>query len=180
MQRHRWAEFLPFSIPERTPYSDEAYAVLGRALTYLCEFENQCTSLSGFIGEGKNRGQVPDDELRRELLDFVEKNDLKEYLDQITHDLEDENDLKKTFEKARNSRDRLLRDLSLDKKEELDNRDERKQFIEQIGDAVRDIAVADAIINSVSLLLTKETEFFPRREYLNEYPDKIVKWVVNA
>lgn len=179
MQRHRWTEFLPFSIPERTPYSDEAYAVLGRALTYVCEFENQCTSLSGFIGKGKNREQVPDDELREELVEFVENNGLKEHMELITEDLDDENDLKKTFEKARNSKNRLIRDISLDKKEQLDNMDGRKQFIDQVGDAVRDIAIADAIINSVSLLLTKETEFFPRREYLNEYPDKIVKWVVN-
>lgn len=170
---------MPFSIPERTPYSDEAYAVLGRALTYVCEFENQCTSLSEFIGTGKNREQVPDDGLRKELLEFVENNGLADHLSRIAGDLEDEKNLKKTFEKARNSKNRLLRDIPLDKKEGLDSRDGRKQFIDQVGDAVRDIAVADAIINSVSLLLTKETEFFPRREYLNEYPDKIVKWVVN-
>lgn len=179
MQRHSWTEFLPFSIPQRTPYSDEAYAVLGRALTYICEFENECITLSGFIGSGKEREQVPDNELRQELLDFVEQNGLKDHLDRITEDLEDSKDLKNTFEKARKSKNKIIREIPIDKKQDLHDMNSRKEFIDVVGESVRDVAVADAIINSVSLLFTKETEFFPRREYLNEYPDKIVKWVVN-
>lgn len=178
MKRHRWAEFLPYSIPGRTSYSDEAYAVLGRAITYIREFENQCITLSGFIGKGKDREQVPNEDLREEFMNFVENNDLKGHLDRITEDLEDGKDLKKTFEKARGSKEKIVKELPVGKKDELNDRESRKQFIDEVGEAVRDVAVADAIINSVSLLLTKETEFFPRREYLNEYPDKIVKWVV--
>ena len=41
---------LPLEIPERTQFSDEAYGVLGRALSFATEFEGNCRALSLLIG----------------------------------------------------------------------------------------------------------------------------------
>jgi|GEM_PF-4520936 len=179
MRRHKWAEFLPFSIPKRTPYSDGAYAVLGRAITYIGEFESQCAALSDFIGIDNDKNRSLNERFREKFLKFVHDNDLGDHLEQMTEDLEDGRDLKKTFKKAQDSKRRIIKEIPVDKKQDLDKRESRKQFIDEVEESVRDIATADAIINSISILLTKETAFFPKKEYINEYPEKIVKWVVN-
>jgi len=165
----------PFELPERTQFSDEGYAVLGRASAFATEFEGSSRALAAILHLKNNRGILDSEKSTSEFFKFLRKNKLYTYIKQIEKDLGLANDAHEVIQRARLARNTLTHEGGLGHDHLMEVESRHSDFVQEVEKLVRDIAEGQLIILVLSQLATREP--IPTLDYLNSYVDSVVHWV---
>ncbi len=180
--------------PDRTEYVDEAYAVVGRALTYAAMFERDSKNLVALFEAKKNYHLDSDETVdlitkalskslgaaHHEIIDLIEAA-LDGIIDRFgaTHDgIIDQlgiPDPRLTLTHGRKARNWLAHVATVGLQSRIDHFDDRAALIREIKDAVEKIARAQVIVLTLTSVLTHED--VPRASFLDAFPVTVSQWV---
>lgn len=166
---------LPLEIPERTQFSDEAYGVLGRALSFATEFEGNCRALSLLIGLSHQPDIMRDRASIGEFCQFMRRRTLSVHLKAVAKAFGIPEDIECILDRARCSRNYIAHEAGIGASRNFENRKDQKQSIREVGDNIKKIAEANAWIVALSQAVTNEP--LPTLSFLKEYPSQVAEWV---
>jgi len=158
-------------LPERSEEKDKYYAVLGRALAYATEFEQNCRKLAHLF-DIENTEQdfgyevwllMENGPLFNKINDLVEKHDLTEL---------DSNEI----HKARKARNLIAHEIAIDHIRMMNTPEGRRVFETYILLAVHEIATGNQIVLDVTRMLGEGT-----REHGSDivaYDSAIADWIL--
>jgi len=167
---------------ERTEFSDEGYAALGRALTYATAFEANCRSLSS-LGHLKTR--LPEilqtypqgTDVLPMIVGEIWKKQLHHHIDKILkhHEWTEHSDVVGLLTRAREARNEIAHEVALGLPIDIETDAEQSSFLDRISILVEEIANGNLIVEITMLLETREE--IPTPSFLAQYPKSIVLWV---
>ncbi len=178
-----------FNTAERTEYSDELYAVVGRALTFATHYDNKCKALANAMDIRENRDLMENPEKFQSMLRKWSRRQLKGGIDRINSKLLGglqngdmsgdiieafENTIVKFLNEGREARNFIAHELSLGLSEQTESEEFRQKLVETTKAQVGKVAKADFYI---SVLIEKDiikTVVSPSEE---DYVERVVKWV---
>jgi acetylornithine deacetylase/succinyl-diaminopimelate desuccinylase-like protein len=149
--------------PERTEFADEAYGVLGRALTYGAKFERDSKALSELTGIKSGRMETKEDselfgrELTRHFKIALKSHhtNIQKALDSPTVGLLLPN-FGNTLDRARQARNWIAHEATLGLESRLESDAERAQLIRDVRARVEDIVRAHLPVLVAMAVLTHE------------------------
>ena len=188
-------ELVDFS-PERTEYADEAYAVVGRALTYAAIFERDSKNLAALIEIKKRGAKLKFDEAGELVATWTRLRPLGAAHGEIIDLLKAAIDLisdrlgaahngiidglgipepRLTLSDGREARNCLAHTATVGLQSRIDHFDNRAAFIREIKDAVEKIAGAHVVVLTLTCALTNED--VPTTSFLDAFPVTVSQWV---
>ena len=135
-------------MPQRTDESDAVYAVLGRALAYATEFENNCRALAHLFDVVKSESEfsyevyklVKSGTLNEKIKLLIDKHGLPKWVEEKIHD-------------ARKARNFIAHEASADHKRMMSSSQLMKSFEATIMQIASDIADGNQIVFDVTRML---------------------------
>jgi len=159
---------------ERTEWSDSHYAVLGRALVIAARFEKNVKTLSALMKARYQFSFHSSDEEINNFFDEISRTSLASHINTLGLN---QTAYATIFKHAREARNAIAHELALGMDRNLDTLG--KEFLDQLlSDVIRwtaEIAKGDAIICTLISLANKDS--LPNRDFIEKYPDRVVKWV---
>ena len=166
---------------ERTEFSDDSYAMIGRALTYAQKFEGDCLGLNTLwtLKPKVKAGELSldDDEAMAAFVMKVRREALACHLQQLVEYTE-ETSFRGAFDKARDSRNHIAHELCLGIQYEIETDRGRERLVKELEEAIRNISEAHLIV--LILMAGEHQEPLPTRHYLASYADRVVEWACST
>lgn len=162
---------------ERTGFSDDTYAVIGRALSYTQKFEDDCRKLRLLLEAkaGKLDSNLFEDEASfGKFVNALDRKVLHKQISEIVGHLHLPDDVDKALQLARNSRNEIAHEICVGIQFDMETDAGRNRLVDQISVAIRRIAEAHLLVLAVVCLLTDED--LPHKDYLHAYCDRVVEW----
>lgn len=181
-----------FDIFERTEYSDELYAVVGRALTVATHYDNNCKALANTLDIRENADLLDDKDKFQALLKKLSKRQLKPGIDKFTSTIttalrggEIEEDIVDAFkntififlDEGRQARNFIAHELSLGLSEQTESEEFRQNIIEATKEQVSKVAKADYYIAVFIENHINKNHVNPSEE---DYVRRIANWVCDT
>jgi hypothetical protein len=170
--------FLEFP-QKRTEFSDQTYAILGRALSYATLFEAVCRCLSSLqhirVRVAELSDQKIDDPFALATQEIWDQR-LRKHLKKILEYHEFPSDVAGVLKKAKTARNQIAHEVCLGIQKRIESDDGRDEIVSTISDLVVAIASGMIIVEITSLLETNEP--CPSVDFLSDYPSRIVSWIV--
>jgi len=160
----------------RTEFSDECYAALGRALFVAQHFEVNCKSLVTLLDIGSKVIPHDDPEFTRVITELWNRS-LGSNLG-VMRLCGISADAYAVLTKAKEARNRIAHEVTLGIEGKIEQDLGRNEILNELATAVRDIAEGDKIVGLLIQSVTHEPG--PSSSYLHDYADKVVKWVCGA
>lgn len=164
---------------ERTAFSDECYAVVGRALAFAQRFEGDCRALAGLIKvKTVHQFSLDSNEDYESLSKMVVKlwhRMLKQQIESLSQYFDLNQDAYEVLRKGREARNIIAHDIALGLEHEIETDDGREKIIKEVETQVHKIAEADRIVCFLTHIATNE--LLPDSDYIRNYCDKVVNWV---
>ncbi len=167
----------PFELPEITEFSDQGYAILGKALAYATSYETNCKALASLIDIKGNSGILDSEDNLNEFLDSIQKRNLNNSIQNIKKSIFPSNSITEILRKGREARNFIAHESAIGVFRLFDN-DERKKLIREIKEKIIEIAEANIIIIILGFNITNEP--VPTLSFLSSYPENVAKWVCNG
>ena len=165
--------FIGYNSQSRTEFSDECYGALGRALYVAQHFEANCKSLATLLGIKGKVDSLDDPEFTK-LVKKLWDRSLGNNLDVLrTYGLS--KNAYSLLNKAREARNSIVHEATLGAEHKIEQDVGRKEILNEIARAVRDITEGDKTIGFLIQYVTNEP--YPSSSYLHGYADKVVEWV---
>lgn len=135
-------------MPKRTEESDAVYAVLGRALAYATEFENNCRTLAHLFDIEKSENEfsyeiyslIKSGALYAKIKLLIDEHELPDWVDEKIHE-------------ARKARNFIAHEAAKDHKIMMSTSQSMKSFETTIMQMIRDISVGNQIVLDVTRML---------------------------
>ncbi len=166
---------LPFDIPERTQFTDDGYAVLGRALAVATEYEGNCRALAALLGLKAEPKLLDDKKMLNEFCEFVWRRRLNTNIDALKGKLKLRDEVVSKLHVGRDARNYVAHEAAVGARRILENDGERKHLVEELSEKLRKLAEANLIVLVISQAITNEP--IPTAQFLQTYPEQIVGWV---
>ena len=166
---------------ERTVFSDENYAVLGRALAYATAFESVCRELSilNFV-----KAHVQDIQAREEL-SFEEAliqaageiwdSRLRQHMSLVIQYFEPSVDVKTILTDAKAARNEIAHELSLGMSHWVETDKGRHNLLKRVCELSMSVARGVVVLEFLSLFVSNEP--LPSAAFISEYPKRIQEWI---
>jgi hypothetical protein len=135
-------------LPERTKEKDAVYAVLGRALAYASEFENNCRRLAHLL-----EIEEPKSDFMFEIWNQMENGNLYQKINQLIgiHELPEWS--AEEIHKARKARNRIAHEIGLQHKELMNTEESIRYYETDILLTVQEIITGNQIVMDVTRLV---------------------------
>jgi hypothetical protein len=159
---------------ERTEFSDENYSLVGRALTYATKFEKEVKVLESMFYLKSNNGILNDEKALKEFIKRIEKFTLNQSIKELGF----ESDIENILMKAKNARNFIAHELTIDLIDSADTSEEREYLLETLKNKITEIAEAEKIILLIQTISNKEE--LPDVSFFKEYSKKITDWVIDV
>jgi len=178
-----------FETNGRTEFSDELYAVIGRALTFATHYDINCKALANTIDIRQNVDLMHDQEKFHDMLEKWSKRQLKGGIDKVTSTIKTSlkndgiaNDIIEAFEETifqpleegRIARNFIAHELALGMAGNSENEDFRKRTIDMVKNNISIIAKADFFVAGFIENHINKRGITPSME---SYIERIVDWV---
>ena len=178
-----------FDTPERTEYSDEIYAVIGRALTVATHYETNCKALANTMNIRENVELMEDSERFQGMLEKLAKWQLKRSIDKFTSTIRTglqnqglsdelvkafEETIFKWLEEGRTSRNFIIHELTLGIAYSAETNEFREKTVPVIKEHIEKVAKADFYIASFIERCVNKMNISPG---LEDYINRVVNWV---
>ncbi len=167
---------------ERTVFSDDTYAVIGRALAYAQKFEADCRALNALLRAKRIVSEEESRELNFEdqaaytaFVVEVYRQTLNKNIWQILQSLQLPSDTREALHLARSARNEIAHEICLGIQWDVETDEGRKRLVGEISRSVRAIAEAHQLVLAITCALTRED--LPALHYLNSYCDSVIEWV---
>lgn len=160
---------------ERTEHSDYLHGVIGRGLIVAARFDSMCVTLSMAV------------DLKRELIcSKVSGEDFAAIVNKVTskyrnlnnsiQSIKQPEEISSILHTAKDARNEIAHSLTKGLEGCIDIKVNESDFIKEISDLIRKVADGDLIISSLVSLFNNES--IPNPEYLSNYKDNIINWVI--
>ncbi len=182
---------LPFEVPpEGTEFSDANYAVVGKALSYVVEFEECCRALNMLMHvmtqQIIHRVNFEDNASIQRLVEDISRLRLKRHMDQIQGSLKvasealglSDDRLAGVLEAARIGRNVVVHEICVGIHDDIETDGARERLMTQVSEAIRAVAEGVRAVELITCGATREPT--PTGDYLRVYPDKVVEWVCST
>jgi hypothetical protein len=165
-----------FAFPaERTAFSDEVYAALGRAVTFCSLFEHNCSAIAAILKlRVRHRGSTTPDvveQVSREM----EKRPLADHLNAVWKTLDLPREARDVFDAGRVARNSIVHDVAVGIERDVESDAGRQRIVAELRDEIDRVARADLLACGLSQQLTGEE--LPPPRFASCYPSRIVSWV---
>jgi len=165
----------PLEIPERTQFTDEAYGVLGRALSVATEFEGNCRALALLIGLREQPNITSDRASIDEFCQFMQRRTLAVHLKSVANAFDVSDDMESILNGARHSRNFITHEAAIGATRIFENSEEQEKFIQEVEGKIKVIAEANIWVVALSQAVTEEP--LPTTSFFREYPNRVAEWV---
>ena len=163
---------------ERVQFSDDNYAIVGRALAYAQKFEGDCRALNSLfvVRSAVETGalSLDDDKSFGDFVTRVHELPLGQHIRQAMEFLELPLGMISAFNLAREARNQIAHELCLGAQFGFETGEGRAHLVEEVSRAVRRIAEAHLVVLLIMAVQNKEDR--PRADYLRGYCDRVVEW----
>jgi hypothetical protein len=161
---------------ERTVWADAHYAAIGRALTFATRFEALCKTLNAMLSV-KSKNFLDSEDDIRDFVEHIYKCSLAQHITSIAGN---ENTLSLILNNARIARNEIAHEFTLGLDRSIDSIPEPyvQKLMERLKELAKSLAEADRIISLILSVVTHE--YIPNREFLEDYPQLIEKWVTDV
>jgi hypothetical protein len=175
---------LAFEFEEtRSLFSDEAYAAVGRALTFATRFEANCRALAamdGFVQIIRNRPIGPasedfDEALARFAAEYWEVRRLRHHAQSITLRYKLPPDLRRVIQAGRKARNIVAHEMTLGIPIEVETDLGRRGILGRLRELTRALAEADRIV--VLLIHVENDDPLPSIDRYDTYVTRAEVWV---
>jgi hypothetical protein len=158
-------------LPERSKEIDEVYGVLGRALSYACEFENNCRVLAHLfeILESKY-------DFMFEVEQLMENGSLFQKINSLVNLHELPNWTSEEIHKARKARNKIAHQVPLNHVRLINTPESIRSFETDILLTVQEIIMGNLIVIDVTRLLKESKRGFGSD--VVAYHSKVCEWVL--
>ena len=158
-------------LPQRTPESDTIYAVLGRALAYATEFEENCRTLAHIFHITSSDKDYAlevyllskQGTLNRKIQQFVKKYELPEWVSEKVH-------------QARKARNLIAHEIATNHAKQMETPDGRKSFETDILLAAQEIAEGNQLVLDVTRMIIKHER--KHGSDIVSYNSAVAEWVL--
>ncbi len=137
-------------LPQRTPESDVTYAVLGRALAYATEFEENCRTLAHIFHISSS-----DNDYALEIYMLSKKGTLNQKIQQFVKKYELPDWASEKVHQARKARNLIAHEIATNYAKQMENPDGRKSLETDILLAAQEIAEGNQLVLDVTRILIK-------------------------
>lgn len=163
---------------ERTENTDELHGMLGRALIVATRFEAMCEAAAIFFKLNLNHAAIikalaNDVEYNKYVSKILNKS---RNLYQNINGLLFPEEISRYLHEARESRNYIAHELARSLTGCLDNIVSEQVLLQDVSDHVGKIAIGDIIIST--LITAGNGHPMPIQQFLESYPKKVRKWVV--
>jgi len=163
---------------ERTDYSDQGYAIIGRALAYAQGFEGDCRALRKML-EAKagtlDESLFDDEQSFRDFIEAIHREPLSKQLGRITKMLHLTHDVDEVLHLARASRNEIAHEVCLGRQFDIETIEGRTSLVNEVSIAIRRIAEAHLVMLVLMTLVARES--LPAGHYLDSYCERVVEWI---
>jgi hypothetical protein len=163
-------DLFPFPA-ERTAFSDEFYAALGRAVAFCAHFEHNCTVLATTLELRvfqQQRG-VPPQDVIDQVVEEMAKPRLARILNTAWKTLQVSEQNRKVFDDARDARNLIVHALAIDIQQDVESSAGRQERLADLREAIGRVARADLLACLVSeFLITGKEPRLP--SFASSYP----------
>ncbi len=181
-----------FNTNERTEYSDELYAVVGRALTVATHYDNNCKALANTMDIRLNINLMENPEEFQSMLKKWSRRQLKSGIDKFTSTIKAglkkgvmtddvveafEETIFKFLDEGREARNFICHELALGMSEKPEDEKNREEVIDIAKEQVCKIAKADFFI---SVFIENHINKMNLAPSLESYIERITDWVCKA
>jgi hypothetical protein len=158
---------------ERTEWGDSIYSAIGRVLTLANHFESSCRSLVGILQLKTTSHEILESPTGiKELSDELYRRSLGQ---NISIFAPAQDDFRHLLDKARDARNEIAHEIALGMEDQEGLERNEEFFLGRIRELSLTLAEAD---RAVCFALTVVThDHMPDNDFLNEYPERIAKWV---
>jgi hypothetical protein len=158
---------------ERTEWGDSIYSAIGRVLTLANHFESSCRSLVGILQLKTTSHEILESPTGiKELSDELYRRSLGQ---NISIFAPAQDDFRHLLDKARDARNEIAHEIALGMEDQEGLERNEEFFLGRIRELSLTLAEAD---RAVCFALTVVThDHMPDTDFLNEYPERIAKWV---
>jgi hypothetical protein len=171
---------LPFDFDtERTDFSDEAYAAVGRALAFATRFEANCRALAQLLHvrpiiQQQGTAILEDDAFVTTMNEFWCRR-LRKHLSQLLQYYELPEDTTSILKAGKTARNLIAHEITLSVSDTIQTDSGRAELMSMLQTAMQRIAEANRI---VCLMMHAETnEPLPTAASYDGYVRKIINWV---
>lgn len=160
---------------ERTEHSDYLHGVIGRSLIIATRFDSICVSLAM---AADLKGSIISLTLREEDFNVVVNRVTSKYrtLNNSIQSFKQPAEISSILHEARNARNAIVHSLTKGLEGCIDRRVNEDAFKIEVSDSIKIVAEGDLVISFLMSAFSNEP--IPNLEYLSEYKNKIVNWVV--
>lgn len=176
--------FLMFEFEEtRTAFSDEAYAAIGRALTFATRFESNCRALAAMdalkdLAAASSQKSAPDDfdeMIARVTEEYWNGRRLRHNAQSVALRYGLPADARKLVQTARKARNEIAHEFTLGVSQELENDQSRAQILSRLAELTAQIGEGDRLVALIILLQNGDP--LPRSSHFDSYVARAVAWV---
>ena len=169
--------FIYFDDFERTEFSDEIHAVIGRSLIVATRFDNLCKSLARLIDFkicSVVSNLITEGEFHEIISKIFEKN---KNLNRVIQKFPVDKQAKDILHDAREARNTIAHSLTIGFEGTFDHKskDEIEEMIGEIKELVRRVIKGDVIITTYISNMNKESIL--NNCFENSYEDQVIGWV---
>lgn len=182
-----------FIIPERTEFSDELYAVIGRALCVATHYEANLRTLMVMLAVKSQRNNLVETDKLEETINKLWKKTLCNNIDRLTSLVRKSfqnkefdtntkearawlaNFLSEKLHKAREARNYIAHNMTIGMEDSAEDEKYRQDSLKIIDEQVRYIAEAD--FHVAGLIEYFNTNNIAPSFSLAEYIERVTKWV---
>jgi len=169
--------FIYFDDFERTEFSDEIHAVIGRSLIVATRFDNLCKSLARLIDFkicSVVSNLITEGEFHEIISKIFEKN---KNLNRVIQKFPVDKQAKDMLHDAREARNTIAHSLTIGFEGTFDHKskDEIDEMIGEIKELVRRVIKGDVIISTYISNMNKESIL--NNCFENSYEDQVIGWV---
>ncbi len=169
-----------FAFPaERTQFSDELYAALGRAVAFCTLFEANCRVVAQLLGlKARAEGEPLTQDVIDDLLREIRKRRLAQHIDTVMLRLGLPSEARQVFQHAREARNSITHEFALGVEHDVETDSGRERRLRELGDLVTHVASADRLVCHLGQHLTHEE--LPPAAFVQSYPTLIRAWICDV
>ena len=125
---------------ERTEFSDDTYAVIGRALSYTQKFEGDCQALGSLLGMKDGSVSLDDEQSFKDFVNKIYRQSLGKHVQEIAKRLELPRNTRRKLDLARRARNCIAHEICRGIQWDVETDEGRKRLVGEISRSVREIA----------------------------------------